>query len=370
MKKHFISFIHKPVLVTSVSLGIALVVFGVFEYNYLKKPISNSLANLESSSNINDNVLSASSTFEHASLSFLSSGRVESIKVKVGDKVKKGDVLATLDPESTLGAVTQAQASYSTAEANYNKLINGATASTLDIANTSVNTAEQNLDHILQNAYTQVDAVIRTDIDNLYVNPNLYSPQFQVSFFDASANATVNFTPANTSQRLDLGDQRSNIGKLLNTWKNLDSSDRTVLAQKTLANLNTVKSYLLDVSSGLNSITFDPKYQANMDKFKSNVAAARSAIDTLITSIQSSQQALVTAKASANSVITSARPEDISVAKAQMENALGALQIAQAAYNGRIIIAPADSVVTAVHINVGETAVANTSIIEISSLNN
>ncbi len=49
-----------------------------------------------------------------------------------------------------------------------------------------------------------------------------------------------------------------------------------------------------------------------------------------------------------------------------MEGARGALQIAQAAYDQRRIIAPGDGTVTAVHISAGQAATANTPAVELS----
>ncbi|OPJ55288.1 efflux RND transporter periplasmic adaptor subunit [Alkalithermobacter paradoxus] len=57
--------------------------------------------------------------FERANLSPKMPGVVSDVKVKVGDVVKKGDVLFTLDQKDVMNAVRQAQASYNLAVANY-----------------------------------------------------------------------------------------------------------------------------------------------------------------------------------------------------------------------------------------------------------
>jgi multidrug resistance efflux pump len=58
-----------------------------------------------------------------------------------------------------------------------------------------------------------------------------------------------------------------------------------------------------------------------------------------------------------------ARPEDISIAKAGVEAASGALRIAEGAYNNNFIFAPEDGVVTVLNIKAGEIAVMNQRII-------
>ena len=61
-----------------------------------------------------------------------------------------------------------------------------------------------------------------------------------------------------------------------------------------------------------------------------------------------------------------ARLEDVAVAVAQVKNAFGAVQIAEVAYQNRIITSPGDGVVTAVYITVGQTSTPNVPAIDIS----
>lgn len=51
-----------------------------------------------------------------------STGEITSVRVKVGDYVKKGQVLVTLDQRDAGVALTKAKATYASAESNYNKL--------------------------------------------------------------------------------------------------------------------------------------------------------------------------------------------------------------------------------------------------------
>ncbi|KXZ40550.1 RND family efflux transporter, MFP subunit [Alkalithermobacter thermoalcaliphilus JW-YL-7 = DSM 7308] len=62
--------------------------------------------------------------FERVNLSPKMPGKVSSINVNVGDKVKKGDILFTLDQKDILNAIAQAQASYDLALASYENIKN------------------------------------------------------------------------------------------------------------------------------------------------------------------------------------------------------------------------------------------------------
>ena len=56
------------------------------------------------------------------SLSFNTSGTVKSLRVKVGDVVKKGDILATIDQGSVLGSLTSARGALAAAEARLKRI--------------------------------------------------------------------------------------------------------------------------------------------------------------------------------------------------------------------------------------------------------
>lgn len=366
MKKHLKSFIHKPALVTGVSLVIALAV-GAYAYSIINVAPEHEFITATAGSIASNATTDGDS--QHVSLGFLAGGRVQSLSVKVGDTVKKGQVLATLDAESTLGAITQAQAAYAAAQANYQKVQNGATDSTINVANTSVTTAQQNLDHLIQNGYTQIDSLVRTNVDNLYMYPNSDNPEFGLSFFDASTNSTVTIRPNDSNTRLNLRFERIAIAKLLADWKVAPLTDRNAATQMTLKNLQTVQSYLIDLSTALNTLSTDAKYQANIDKAKASISTARLSVDTMITNIQNAQTAIANAQTGVAAVTTSARPEDIKAAQAQMTSALGALQVAQSAYNNRIILSPGEGTVTAVRISIGEIATANATAIELTGKN-
>src|ERR1035437_6317137 len=139
--KHIKSLPHHPKRVIIISLILALAV-GTYGYLKINKKISSTVAQDNGSINTNLNIPSS----RDLTLGFLSGGRIKSVSVKTGDIVKKGTVLATLEAENAEGALAQAKAVYQTAQANYQKIINGATGAAIDVAKTAVNTAKINLD--------------------------------------------------------------------------------------------------------------------------------------------------------------------------------------------------------------------------------
>jgi multidrug efflux pump subunit AcrA (membrane-fusion protein) len=78
-------------------------------------------------------------------LDFAGSGKVQAVNVIAGQTVKTGDVLASLDPVSLQGSLTQAQANLTSAQAKLSLDQAGATAQNLSQAQASVNTAQVQL---------------------------------------------------------------------------------------------------------------------------------------------------------------------------------------------------------------------------------
>lgn len=97
------------------------------------------------------NLVSAS----QATLAFQSAGRIKVVNVKEGDRVKAGDVIATLDTSSLDAQVVQAQATLDSAVANLAKVKAGPTVDDTIVAKSAVDRAKAALDQA-QAAYDKI----------------------------------------------------------------------------------------------------------------------------------------------------------------------------------------------------------------------
>jgi RND family efflux transporter MFP subunit len=101
---------------------------------------------------------------QKADISFRVDGKIQKILVKEGDEVKKGQLLAELDPTDFKITLNDRQASYDTAKANYDRavtLVKKGAISKVDHDNIRANfhTATANLNTAKQNlAYTRLKA--------------------------------------------------------------------------------------------------------------------------------------------------------------------------------------------------------------------
>ncbi len=349
MNKHIKALSDSPKKVIIISLILALII-GIYSYNKINKKIINPVLN----DNLSKNTLSPN----NLSLGFLSSGRIKSVSVRAGDIVKKGQILAELDAGNTIGALTQARALYATAEANYNKIINGATSPTIDVAKASVNTAKVNLEQITNQQNTLVANAYRNLLnsspeaipDNKDVS---YAPPIITGNYNLGKEGTIKLGFYYSSRGVSFS--ISGIAEGTGTCDTISSQPigNTGLFIKCLSNNIDTNNWNIEI----------PNKKAS--NYLTNYNAYQLALQTKNQAIDGAQAILYQANTSLTALVSSARPEDIEVAQAQMNSALGAVQIAEATYNNTIITAPSDGVVTSVIITPGQIATANTSSIEL-----
>jgi multidrug efflux pump subunit AcrA (membrane-fusion protein) len=96
-------------------------------------------------------------------LSFKKAGTVKSVNFDVGDKVKKGQILATLSAGSKGASVSQARAGVALAEAKLQKIKEGATSEEITLAKVALNNAKTDLNTttntqntLVSNAYSKL----------------------------------------------------------------------------------------------------------------------------------------------------------------------------------------------------------------------
>lgn len=80
-----------------------------------------------------------------SNLTFQSSGKIAFVNVKVGDAVKQGDVLASLESDDLSNSVQQAQANQQVAQLKLNDLLDGATPAELAAADQALASAQAGL---------------------------------------------------------------------------------------------------------------------------------------------------------------------------------------------------------------------------------
>ncbi len=298
-------------------------------------------------------------------LSFSKSGFVSLVKVAVGDKVKKGDVLLSLDAGGDLANVTKARAALLGAEAKLKKTIDGASNEEISLARVNLENAKQDLintkntqNTLVSNAYSkllnstpealpggsQSTTVIAPTISGTYnlskessININIYTTGNGLMFSTSGAVASEGVVSTTTPQPIG----NSGLYILFSSTSNISNSNWV--------------------------LNFPNKKAAD---YLTNENVYQSALNTKEAAISSAQSLVNQREAELNLKLAAARDADIDLAKADVLSAQGGLEQAQNTYSDNIIKAPANGTITKLDTKYGELATSNSPVITLEDIDN
>lgn len=279
-------------------------------------------------------------------LSFNSTGVVKSLRVKVGDKVKRGDILATIDQGSVFASLTQARGALAAAEARLKRIQESE----------EVTLAQVNLD--------QTKIIQDTLVKSAYIKLLNSTPEALPSDGDE------NYEAPTISGSYSLGKEGSIILDIYQSQGGHSFSVSGIVAGSGVANTLTPQPignsglYIIfpeDINPNLDWIITLPNkkaanYITNLNAYNEAVANAQSEIDKRTTEL-----ALKKARFTGS---------DIDLARADVVSAQGQLQAAQAKYEDTLLRAPADGTVTSIDIKLGELSEVQKPVIIIQDISN
>lgn len=297
-------------------------------------------------------------------LAFQTGGKISRINVKVGNHVSKGQTLAYLDNTSERAALSQAQA-------KLNQLINGATSQDLAVseasvasANTDLVNAQAGLVSALNDAFVKADDAVRNKADKIYYNQGSGYASFGTQY--SSGGVVYNIQAPDVNTGVMLSSERQAVENILDSWTSASGNVDETEAGDALNNLKVIQKFLNDTSAAVNILSSNSGTISDFyDSFKSDISTARTNVSTAISNLETALQTYK-AKKSALSLSESqyslkkapARPEDILIDQAAVDQA-------EAGLNKTIISAPMDGVVTKVDGDEGEIVAANTNQISV-----
>ncbi|MFM7088783.1 MAG: efflux RND transporter periplasmic adaptor subunit [Candidatus Paceibacterota bacterium] len=298
-------------------------------------------------------------------LSFAKSGVVSSVRVSVGDNVKAGAILATLETESDQAALTKARASLMAAEAKLKKIIEGASNEEIALARVNLENATQDLKNI--------ENTQNTLVSNAYNNLLNSTPEARPG---ATTSTTV--TPptiSGTYRFTNEGDINiyvySTGGGLLFAVSGLlvDTGSVSTTTPQPIGNSGLY--VLFNSTTNLSGTTWTiqlPNKKAS--NYLSNYNTYQAVINTKASALSSAQAVINQRDAELNLKLASARSADVDLAEADVLAARGEVERAQAAYNDNLIKAPQTGTITRVDTKYGELATASASVITLEDIEN
>lgn len=309
-----------------------------------------------------------------AVLSFQSSGQVAFIGVKVGDKVRQGQTLATLSGADAQASLLSAQASLENALATEAQLMQGSRPEeiaikqqNLDSANSSLSQAYETLPDVIRNVDTVTSDVVKNKIAPLFT---YQGGRYSLSF-------------ASCDQRLqsEIETDRLIVEKELQEFQKKSSVITMISSQETIeSTFNT--AYLATVSTNnliikLVTLLFAPCSTSNSsyDGYRATVSSARTTLTSLFTDITAkknsvSQAISVYMQAKKDLELTQAGtdPLKLRAQAALVSQARAGVAQAEAVLSKTVIRSPFSGTVSDVSIKIGETVTSGKTAVSILAL--
>jgi RND family efflux transporter MFP subunit len=286
-----------------------------------------------------------------------SGGRVTGVYANIGDTVKAGTILISLENASERASLLQAEGSYEVAVASAQQSDSGVRSAEITFAN-----AKDSAQSAARAAYTSVTDVVITSIDPFYSNPQ--SPTLP--------GVRVH---GNTSY---LSSERIALQTILPQWQIavteakdlealLNNSEATVLRT-----INLLDALIVITSE---AETGDSLLGLSLADYSADLLAGRSQLNGELASLQAAESNLISAKENITRSTIGGTTSDVSLANAQIKIALGSLRAAQANFEKTVVRAPISGVINALYFKVGDYAspstpaaiVANNNGLEIST---
>ncbi len=267
-----------------------------------------------------------------------SGGRVTAVVVELGQAVRAGSVLATLENNNERASLLQAEGSYEAAQAAAKQSDSGLRG--VEISQTS---AEDAAKTAASGAYAAINDIFITTIDDFYANPQ--GPN--ILGVRVSGNTTF------------LSSERIAFRTIMTNWKN---AINTVTPASLSTLLTESEQYVVRTATLLDSLITITSKAENTDmlldlplsSYSTNLLDKRSSLNNLIANLKSAQTNLTTAKESVYRAEIGGTSSELSLANAQVKIALGSLRAAQANYEKTIVRTPISGVVNALYLKVGE----------------
>ncbi len=308
-------------------------------------------------------------------LSFQTSGVVRRLSVKEGDTVYAGEVLAVLDQGNSGASLESARGALAQAKANLAKVQAAATVQDVAVSQSAVDTstlalqnAKQDLINEISNAYNSANNAVLSGTNILFSNPQSNNPQFSISGTVQTNSQLVN----------NANNDRVSVNAVLADWQikisTINDSNVDQITTESLSNLSKISSYLTNIINILSIYTqvTSGGSQATVTGYQTTVTSAKTTVDAETTAIINYNQAvrnanfsLAQTKASLALKQAPARPEDISIAEAQVVSAQGQYSLAAANLSNTVITAPIGGTITQVDIKLGEIATAQKGVIKL-----
>jgi len=308
----------KIIIISSIIIVLIIILFLIFknkdnnEYTFATVKKTNLIQTVSETGTIK--------SANEVELNFLNTGKVDEILVTIGDKVSANQILAKLDYSDLNIEARQKQAQYEMAQANLDKLLNGATGYEITISEANVNQAKTNYESAIKEL-EKITASVEEEISQAEENKEIeINNKKMSSVIIMESNITKAETALDEVKTILDDDDLENILSVENrtyldqTQLNYNSSissaietrNKITIAQSSLAKddldealdqiittLNNVFTTLNNCYDALENTIISANFTiTELNTYKTNISTQLTTISTSISTLESTKQDL------------------------------------------------------------------------------
>jgi RND family efflux transporter MFP subunit len=297
------------------------------------------------------------------SLGFEVADTVRSVEVQVGDKVKKGKIIATLNSGEERAALNSARGALLSAEAKYKKVLEGSSNEEIALAQVNLDNAKKDLestkktqDTLVKSAYRKLlsDGVTATPTSSSYTSN---TPTISGTYTGVEGTYTVNLSSGG-GEYLNFTGVESGAAKFSTTSAQPLGTKGLFIVFPSGTTSSQIGSWEIKLPN-----TSSANYVANLNAYNQ-------ALDTKDSAISSAESLVAQREAELNLKRATARQPDIDSALADVITAQASVDSANARLEKKILRAPADGTITKVDIKIGEVSTPQKEVIVLEDVEN
>lgn len=334
---------------------------------------------------------------ENVNLAFENGGKINRAYVKVNDKVKRGQILASTDNADLLAQLRQYEAARDSQQATLDQYKSGTRPEEIAIAETTAANARislqnvrdkaasdlinvyKNTKDILQDAYSKSDDALNNQLSAIFTSDNSNAPMLSFDVTEPQAKSDAEWQRYLATLAL---------AKLLTTVSNpateqasLDSALSDAALQLDTIRLAVIRSITaVDSSAGLSATT--------IATYKTSANTGRANMNTAVTNVNQQQQSIAAQKitnqnniSAAENTLTAAEDnlklkqagytaEQIAAQRAAVNQADANIAYQQARIAKTLLVAPFNGTITRQDAKVGQIVAPGATLIELISESN
>ncbi len=355
--KNIIAKINKKVLI------ISLIVIAIIVSYMISKGNSSSafeVVNVESGRLLEKVAVTGKvKPYNRAELSFEKPGIVKSVSYKVGDEVKTGDVIVSVDTADINAQIKGAEASLMAEQARLSELRKGLRPEEISVEDSKLKSAQISYEdsrigiiNAYHDAYTKTNSALLNYADTLFINPQNAIPQLRIR----------------SSQDESITKNRVLLGESLRKWKSdLDtmtlSSDPLIYREKIYKYAELAKVFFGQLSTAVSdaNVSSSGISQTEIETYKLNVTTALSNFNSAVDAMASAEaeyrntsSSLALANDQFNLRKAGSSDESLLIQESKVAQAEASVANLYAELSKKRLISPIDGIVGKVDSEIGE----------------